>query len=90
MSGDIIIFTLNGCSHCDELKESLSELSIPFHDIEISLNKNIWDKVVSQTGYNVLPTVFIPSDNEGNGNIYVPGRDYQDKNDIIEKIKSHI
>jgi glutaredoxin len=90
MNDEIVVFTLNGCSHCDELKESLSELSIPFHDIEISSNKIIWDKVVSQTGYNVLPTVFIPTDHEGNGVIYIPGRDYQDKKEIIEIIKSHI
>lgn len=90
MGNEVIIFTLNGCSHCDELKENLTELSIPFHDIEITKNKKIWDKVVSQTGFNVLPTVFIPTDNDGNGNLYIPGRDFQDKNDIIEKIKSYI
>lgn len=89
MNDAIIVFTLNGCSHCDELKDKLTELSIFFHDIEITSNKKIWDKVVSQTGHNLLPTVFIPDDMEGNGHIYVPGRDFQDKEEIIEIIKLH-
>lgn len=90
MNDKIVVFTLNGCSHCDELKENLDSLSIPYHDIEITQNEKIWNKVVSQTGFNVLPTVFIPTDSEGNGTIYIPGRDFQNKDEIVQIIKRHI
>jgi glutaredoxin len=90
MNDMIVVFTLNGCFHCDELKENLDKLSIPFHDIEITQNEKIWNKVVSQTGHNVLPTVFIPTDIEGNGTLYIPGRDFKDRSEIIEIIKKHI
>ena len=83
----IAIFTLNGCIHCAELKEKLKELTIPFHDIEITKNRTIWEKVIAQTGYDILPTIFIPIDNEDNGLVYTPGRDFQSIDDIIEIIK---
>jgi glutaredoxin len=86
----IAIFTLNGCVHCAELKEKLNELTIPFHDIEISKNRPIWEKIIAQTGYDLLPTIFISTDNEGNGLVYTPGRDFQSINDVIEIIKNNI
>jgi glutaredoxin len=86
----ITIFTLNGCAHCAELKEKLKELAIPFHDIEITKNRPIWETVITQTGYDLIPTIFISTDNEGNGLVYTPGRDFQSIDDIIEIIKSNI
>lgn len=83
----ILVFTLNGCTHCNELKEKLNELNIIFHDIEITKNRNLWESIIYQTGYDVLPTIFIQTDNEGNGLVYTPGRDFQDINEIVEIIK---
>jgi glutaredoxin len=86
----IYIFTLNGCSHCAELKKKLSEINIPFHDVEITRNKQMWEAVKTQTGFDILPTVFMPTDDMGNGLVYTPGRDFQDVNEIIEIIKKNI
>lgn len=86
----LAIFTLNGCAHCTELKNKLREQSIFFHDIEIGKNRDLWKKIVSQTGYDILPTVFIQTDEEGNGLVYTPGRDFQDIDEIIEIIKNNI
>jgi len=43
-----------------------------------------------KTGHDVLPTVFIQSDNQGNGVVYTPGRDFQDVDEIIEIIKKNM
>lgn len=85
----IIIFTLNGCTHCKSLKKRLDEVSINYFEIEITKNQEIWNKVVEQTGHNVLPTVFIKSENSDDGPVYVPGRDYMSEDEIVEIIKSH-
>jgi glutaredoxin len=87
MNSEVIVFTLDGCSHCLILKSRLNEESIPFTEIEISLNEKIWDKVVEQTGHNVLPTVFINPKDSDTGPIFVPGTDYQNPDDLIPKIK---
>lgn len=86
----IIIFTLDGCGHCKNLKIRLSEIEIPFTEIEISINEHIWNQVIEQTGHNVLPTVFIKKDNSDDGLVYIPGRDYQSEDEIVEIIKTFV
>ena len=87
---EIIVFTLNGCSHCVDLKKELKKLSIPYSEIEVESNKEIWDSVVSQTGHNSLPSVYISIAGGDEGPIFVPERDYQNQDELIEKIKMYI
>jgi len=84
----ILIFTLNSCIHCQELKEKLTELLIPFDDVEITLNRSLWDYIISQTGSDLLPTVFIKDGEDDSGLIYVPGRNFQSNDEIIEIIRN--
>ena len=86
----LAIFTLNGCNLCAKLKHELKKQSIPFHDIEITKNRELWGKIVEQTGEDILPTIFIQTDELGNGLVYTPGRDFQDIKEIIEIIKNNI
>lgn len=86
----IVIFTLNGCGHCQSLKKRLNEISIPYTEIEIVANEAIWTQVVRQTGHDVIPTVFIKKENDENGPVYVPGRDYQTEDEIVEIIKTYV
>ena len=88
MPDNIIIFTLNGCLHCKNLKNRLTELEMPFIDVEIDQNQKLWDQVVEQTGHNVLPTVFIKKENTEDGPVYIPGRDYQTEDEIVEILKN--
>jgi glutaredoxin len=90
MISQIIVFTLNGCSHCKILKTKFKESSIPFTEIEITANQKIWDKVVEQTGHNVLPTVFIKIEGTDEGPIFIPGKDFQNPDDLIPKIQKHL
>ena len=90
MGSKVIIFTLNNCSHCIVLKNLLNKEKIDFDEIEIEQNKEIWDKVVSQTGHNTVPTVFLPNEGTDEGIVFVPERDYKSKEELIEMIKKHI
>lgn len=90
MANTIILFTLNGCNHCVSLKNRLNLSNIPYQDIEITQNKKIWDQVVNQTGHNVLPTIFIKKPDDDNGPVFVPGRDYQNEDEIFEIIKTYL
>lgn len=87
---EIIVFTLNGCSHCVDLKKELKKLNITFTEIEVESNKEIWNSVVKQTGHNSLPSVYISIAGGDEGPIFVPERDYKDRDDLIEKIKMYI
>lgn len=90
MSNQIFVFTLNGCSHCVNLKNTLKKHKIEFTEIEISNNGKLWDKVVEQTGHNVLPTVFVKLDDKDDGPVYIPGKDFQNSDDLVLKIKKYV
>lgn len=90
MNNQIFIFSLIGCGHCKTLKEKLNELSIPFTDLEINSHREIWDQVVSQTGLNILPTVFIKKGETDDGPVFVPSRDFKNQEELLEKIKNYL
>ena len=87
---NIVVFTLKGCGHCVELKKELIVREIPYNEIEISENEEIWNQVVKQTGHNALPTVFIGLEGNENGPVFVAGRDFNTKEEAIEKIRKYI
>jgi len=86
----VAVFTINGCDFCQDLKQKLTKENIHFHDIEITKNREIWEQILTETGDDALPTVFIQTDNEGNGSVYTPGRDFYEIDDIVEIIKKNI
>ena len=79
----IVVFTLNGCGHCIELKKSLIE-------ILVDDNEEIWNQVINQTGHNSLPTVYISINGSDEGPVFVPERDFNSKEECIEIIKKYI
>jgi len=89
MSNNIVLFTMDGCGHCYDLKKELNELQIPFDEIEINQNKNVWDQVVKQTKENVIPTIYITEENTDEGLVFIPGKDFNNRDEGIEIIKKY-
>jgi len=75
---------------CLALKDRLTKEEIHFHDIEVSLNPDLWKQILTQVDDDALPTVFIQTDNEGNGLVYSPGRDFHDIDEIVDIIQDSI
>lgn len=90
MNYQIIVFTMNGCIYCTDLKSTLSQKNIKFIEAEVSNYPKIWKQVINQTGYNVLPTVFLKQDGTEEGPIYIAGKDFDTPEEFLEKIKSKI
>jgi glutaredoxin len=86
----IIVFTLNGCGHCVDLKKSLNELEINYSEIVIDENEEIWNQVVNQTGHNSLPTIFISINGDEEGPVFVPERDFNSLDECVEIIKKYV
>jgi glutaredoxin len=87
MKKNLVIFTMDGCPYCANLKNSLNELSIDFVEINVDYNQQIWEQVVQQTKQNVLPMVYFQIDDSNNGEIYIPGTHYEEEEEIINIIK---
>ena len=68
----------------------LNKLKISFNEIEISDNKKVWDQVIQQTGDNVVPTIYITEKNTDKGVVFIPGKDFNNKDEGINLIKKYI
>ncbi len=90
MAYSINIFTINGCSHCKVLKEELSKQGIEYDEFEVNKNRKIYDEVVKLTNLDALPTVYLQDPQTLSGPIFVAGRDFNTKEEAIEKIKKYL
>jgi len=90
MAYSLNIFTLNGCSHCKFLKDELIKQGIPYEEFEVSKNRKIYDEVVKLTKVDALPTVYLQDPETLSGPIFVAGRDFNTKEEAIEKIKKYL
>lgn len=90
MSNKVLLFTLNGCSHCKTLKEKLREESIPFTEIEVTQNQKLWNQVVQQTNNEFLPTFFIKTEGTDEGPVFCPDKDFKDNDEALEIIKKYM
>jgi glutaredoxin len=90
MGYSINIFTINGCSHCKVLKEELSKQGIEYDEFEVNKNRKIYDEVVKLTNLDALPTVYLQDPQTLSGPIFVAGRDFNTKEEAIEKIKKYL
>ncbi len=90
MGSSIIIFTLNGCSHCKLLKDKLNELNIDFTEMEVTQHKITWEQVLKQTKIDYLPTIFINKDGTGTGPVFCPERDFNNPDEAVNLIRKNI
>lgn len=90
MSYTVNIFTLNGCSHCKTLKEGLNEAGIEYTEFEVNEYRKLYDKIMEQTKIDALPTVYLQNQETQSGPIFVAGRDFQTKDEALQKIKKYL
>jgi len=86
----LIIFTLNGCGHCQQFKQKLNEQSIPFSEFDVDQNQELWNQVVDQTGNELLPAFFIKKENSDTGPVFCPEKDFNDDDQAIAIIKKYL
>ena len=55
----MVIFTLNGCGQCKQLKEGLDTLNIPYTNIDVSNNSNLGDKIEETFKCTSYPMVLL-------------------------------
>lgn len=59
ISGNVILYTKEGCRYCTMAKNLLDRLSISFEGIEIGNNLDLQKKLVDETGQTTVPYVFV-------------------------------
>ena len=65
-------------------------MSVPFTDVDISVNQDLWSQVVEQTKTNFVPTVFVRHGETEEGDIYIPEKDFKSEDELIESLKKYL
>lgn len=90
MSKKLIIFTLNGCGFCKNIKQKLNDELISFTEYEINQYPDLWEQVVNQTNSEYLPTIFIKEENSTTGEVFCPIKDFDNEEDILNIVKKNL
>jgi glutaredoxin len=90
MAYTVNIFTLDGCSHCKTLKEELKKQGIQYTEFEINKFRDLYKAITDVTKEDALPTVYLQNPETESGPIFVAGRDFNSKEEAIEKIRKYI
>ena len=75
MKKEIIIYTMDSCPYCKEIKDLLKEKNIKFTEKDRAEFTGEWFRVVQLTGIPMFPTFTV------DGEYFVPTRDFRNSNE---------
>ena len=80
---NITIFTNDTFSYCKSIKQELQDNGIEYIEQPTKKYTFEYQQIVNLTGMNTVPAVVI------NDEYYIPGRDFQNAQDLINIIETH-
>ena len=86
-----IIYTMEGCPFCEEIKQKLTENNIEFIDRDINKFEGEYDDFVKITESDFVPALLIieESIDKVEPFFYVPEKDFDLIDDAVKIIKEH-
>jgi glutaredoxin len=90
MVNQVLLFTLDGCGHCKNLKERLNKESLPFTEVEVGKNQELWNKIVEQTNNQFLPAFYIKQEGTNKGPFFCPEKDFKSDDEAVNIIKGYM
>ena len=81
MKKRVLLYTMKGCGHCNNLKQKLDESKIEYVNKDIDIYSSEYDKISE-----MLKTDFIPLA-KVNDEWLVPEKDFKTIDECFEKIK---
>ena len=90
MSKHLILFTMEGCPFCVDMKSKLADAKIEFVDLDINENSDEYEMFKKIVDNDYVPA-FMIIDTEGTPTTFMaPDRDFEDIDDAVNKIKSNL
>lgn len=66
MKGRIVVYSIGGCPHCLEAKNTLTELKLPYIDVSVDrFPANVRDWLKERTGKSSVPQIFFNNNHIG-------------------------
>ena len=88
----LILFTMDGCPYCVQMKDQLRESNIDFVERDIDEHKDEYDMFVEITENEFVPAFMIvesPDTDDHKSYLYAPERDYNEIEEGVAIIKEH-
>ena len=88
----VILFTMEGCPYCVQMKDQLIESDIDFVERDINEHKDEYDMFVEITENEFVPAFMIvesPDTDDHKSYLYAPDRDYDEIEEGVAIIKEH-
>jgi glutaredoxin len=88
----VILFTMEGCPYCVQMKDQLKESDINFVERDIDKHKDEYDMFVEITENEFVPAFMIvesPDTDDHKSYLYAPERDYDEIEEGVAIIKEH-
>jgi glutaredoxin len=85
---NLVVFTMEGCPFCVEMKDKIKELGIEFVDADIEENEMEYEIFKKLVGNDYVPAFMIIM-GEDDAKVFAPERDYNEIDEGIDIIKKH-
>lgn len=88
----VILFTMEGCPYCVQMKGQLTESKIDFVERDIDEHKDEYDMFVEITENEYVPAFMIVESPDGDDHksyLFAPERDFNEIEEGVEIIKEH-
>ena len=89
----VILFTMEGCPYCVQMKDQLKESDIDFVERDINEHKDEYDMFVEITENEYVPAFMIvesPDTDDHKSYLFAPERDYNEIEEGVDIIKEHL
>lgn len=87
----VILFTMNGCPYCVEMKGLLDEQNIEYYERDIDEYKEEYEDFVELTVNEYIPAFLVIEDNEDDSPVKItslcPEDDFMELTEGVEKLK---
>jgi glutaredoxin len=81
---EVIVFSMEGCPHCDNLKEKLTEKEIKFTVKDVDENEVLYESFSKKVESEYLPAILIGK------KAFIPERSFQTIEQAVEIIQTHL
>jgi glutaredoxin len=79
-----IVFSMEGCPHCDNLKNQLKEANINFIEKDVDENERLYESFSRKVDSEYLPAVIVDK------KVFLPERSFKTIDDGVELIKRYL
>ena len=89
----VVLFTMEGCPYCVDLKNMLNESNIEYYERDIYENEEEYNMFVKITENEYVPAFMLiesPDSEKTTTDLFAPDRDFQDINEGFDIIKSFL